>query len=467
MTRARRFSLAVPAVAVAWVAASPVARGDAPALHLVKGPYVTMFSDTSADIRYEVDLPGPTTLEIGPEKSALPARKIADAGTGTMHVVHVTGLEPQKVFAYGILSGTQVLATGNFVTAGKPAGDTPARFVVFGDSRSDPSTHAAIVKGIQTTRADFLVNTGDIVADGGTAADWQSFFQIEAPLLREVPMFLAIGNHELSDDAAGASFARYFGFPDPSGTPKLYGTARVDAARFFFLNGMQDFDSGDERAWLESALKQADNEPGLVFRIVVVHQGPWSSGPHGPNPRLVAAHVPELLAAHHVDLVLSGHDHIYERGVSDSMKYVITGGAGAPLYKVSSTPPPTTRRAESAYNYVDMVVSRFDVTLEAHRIDGTLIEKCGFPKNGAWDCDVGAIPHAIVGPPPGGASSSAASPSYTTGVSPSASPASSAGSSSSRSHCSVALPGASVDGGSAFALALVAVGARRARRRRG
>ena len=36
-----------------------------------------------------------------------------------------------------------------------------------------------------------------------------------------------------------------------------------------------------------------------------------------------------------VELVLAGHDHIYERGEGGGLKYVITGGAGAPLYRAS------------------------------------------------------------------------------------------------------------------------------------
>jgi acid phosphatase type 7 len=452
----RSISLGLALAACAALLAVPAPGGGQPA-RVVKGPYVTNFSDVDAVIRYEADVPGPTTLAIGIEKSVLPLRKIADQGAGTMHAVHVTGLEADKAYSYAVLSGTQIIATGHFTTAGKPDGGTPARFVVFGDSRSDPATHAAIVAGIRNTPADFLVNTGDIVAEGSSMDDWQTFFQVEAPLLREVPLLLCIGNHELHDDAAGANFARYFSFSDATGAPRLYGTTRVDAVRFFFLNGQQEFESGDERAWLERSLAQADNEPGLSFRIAVVHHGPWSAGPHGPNPRLVAAHVPELLAAHHVDLVLSGHDHIYERGDAGGTKYVISGGAGAPLYELASPLPPTTRKAESTYNYVEMTATRFEMTLEAHRLDGSLIEKCGFAKGGGWDCDSKVTPHATVGPPPGAVPS-------TSSAGGSAAPPSPPPRSSS---CTIGPSGSpGLSGAAALAAVVAAAGARAARRRR-
>ena len=46
-----------------------------------------------------------------------------------------------------------------------------------------------------------------------------------------------------------------------------------------------------------------------------------------------------LLAAAHVDVLFSGHDHIYERGMGTTpegkLTYVVTGGGGAPLYNPS------------------------------------------------------------------------------------------------------------------------------------
>jgi len=303
------------------------------------------------------------------------------------------------------------------------------------------------------TPSDFLVNTGDVVANGGDPADWQMFFQIEQPLLRDRSLFLCIGNHELSDDQAGASFARYFGYTDPAtpgGVPQPYGTMRWGSARLFFLNGMHDWHEGAERAWLERELARSDAEPGLVWRIAVVHHSPWSSGPHGSNTKLVDAHVPELLAAHRVDLVLAGHDHIYERGErggSLPLKYVISGGGGAPLYPIEHRQP-TTRKAESAYHFVEMTLTRDVLHMVAHRLDGSILESCGFTKGQPWDCD--ATPKTessgeALGPTPAGAPPT------------------------SSSRCGCVIPGTPVGvaAGAWLAFAGVAAGVVAARRRRG
>jgi len=454
MTRGGRLSFALlPVLAALFVAPREAAGAPGPS-RLVKGPYVTSFSDTTADVRFELDAAGPATLEIGPEHSPTPARKIVDGSASAMHVLHVTGLEPGKTYAYGITVGGPIVGRGDVTTAPKLDAGAPVHFLIYGDNRSDPSAHAAITRAMVETPSDFLLNTGDIVEDGGSASDWQTFFQVEAPLLRERPLFLCIGNHELYDDEAGANFARYFGFPDASGSfanPKPYGTARVGMVRLFFLNAMHDWDSGEERDWLDRELRKSDTELGLAWRIAVVHHGPWSSGPHGPNPRLVSAHLPELLAAHKVDLLVSGHDHIYERGDSGSIKYLISGGGGAPLYRITH-PSATTRKAEAAYHFIEVTATSGDLRIVARRLDGSVLDKCGFAKNQGWDCDTPPMPVAA---PPAGPPSAPVAP-----ATPPSPPATS-------SRCALAVPGEATNVASWVAVCVVAGAAALGRRRRG
>jgi MYXO-CTERM domain-containing protein len=182
-----------------------------------------------------------------------------------------------------------------------------------------------------------------------------------------------------------------------------------------------------------------------VWKFVVVHHSPWASGPHGGNAKLLDGRVPELLAAHGVDLLLGGHDHIYERGAAQE-KYLVSGGGGAKLYEIAHRLP-TTRKAESAYHFVAITTSPTSVKLVARRVDGSLLDQCGFEKGKPWDCDA---------PPP-------------------ASPASSPGSghdspdapSTSSSRCGCSLPGAASVPALAGLFAAAGLGLAALRRRRG
>jgi hypothetical protein len=424
----------------AWSAAEA-----APAAGLAKGPYLTGLSDVGVEVRFELDAAAPASVEVTPGAGdGGGAKRRAGDAAASMHMVRVSGLEPARAYDYAVVVGGAVVGRGHFVTAPRGDAGQPVKFLLYGDDRSNDAVHAAIVQSMMALPSDFLVSTGDLVADGGSAADWATFFRVEQPLLRDRALFLAIGNHELYDDEAGSNFARYFGYPDAGAAPQPYGTVRWGSVRFFFLNGMHDWQGGAERAWLEHALAQADGEAGLVWRVAVVHHSPWSSGPHGPNLELLDAHIPDLLADHHVDLLLAGHDHIYERGDAGRLKYLVSGGGGAPLYPIEH-PAATMRKAESAYHFVEVTLTGDALHLEAHRLDGTTLDSCGFTRGSPWDCD----PKPRSDPP-----GTTAAPSL-------------AQETPSRSRCGCVLPGAPAGFGGAALLALGGAGAAMARRRRG
>lgn len=356
---------------------------------IAKGPWVHRVTPTSAVVRFELDAPAPAAVQIGIEAAVARdagVRTFASPEARTVHSVTLTGLEPSTRYSYSVsTAGATKLAA--VTTAPKDDGTAPFKFLVYGDNRTDDAAHAAVVRGMVPVQADFLVHTGDFVENGGSKPQWQTFFDIEAPLLREKPLFSCVGNHELVD-GTGVEYIRYFG-PEIEGNKlpeHINATFRWANTRFFMLNGMVAWRSGADRAWLDKALTESDAEPGLVWRIVVVHFGPWSSGPHGNNTHLHEAGIPALLRAHHVDLVVSGHDHIYERGFADGLAYLVSGGGGAPTYRIK-TPLPSARKLESVRHFVEASVSQAAIAFTAIRPDGSTIERCSLRKDAGWDCD--------------------------------------------------------------------------------
>lgn len=395
---------------------------------ITKGPWMQHVTSTSAVVRVEVDPPAPVTLELGMSAKL----GSTDAGAGSviesrevraLHTMLVRGLAPATRYSFTVRAHGAP-KYGALTTAPADESGAPFRFLVYGDNRTDDAAHASIVRAMVATSTDFMINTGDVVGTGRSSSQWQTFFDIEAPLTRERPLFSCVGNHELID-SAGIEYVRYFGpaelpralsapVPTVTGVPlhdaapaevtpdQLSGSFRWSNARFFMLNGMVQYTSGPSREWLKRVLTESDNEAGLVWRIVVVHHGPWSSGPHGDNALLQEAKIPELLRAHKVDLVLSGHDHIYERGVADGLSYLVSGGGGAPVYRVKNAEA-TSRHYESVHHFVEASASAAAIQFVATRPDGSVIERCALRKSGGWDCDpsaAGAPATASTGSPP-------------------------------------------------------------------
>ncbi len=390
-------------VAIAVMIGAPGAAGAA---RPGKGPWVQRVTPRSAVVRLEIDPPGPVTVEVTAAGAvdagaARGPRTVTSPEARDLHSVVLDGLEPGTRYTYTV-KGAGAARTGSFTTA-PPEGSTASfRFLAYGDNRSDDAAHAAVVKAMLAAPGDFLVHTGDFVEDGGSPDDWQRFFEIEAPLLRDRCVYSAVGNHELTD-GAGIAYARYFGATDPPSpnvtarerlAPEhLNGTYRWGSARFFLVNSLVEYRTGVDRRWLEKALSDADEERGLVWRIVVMHHALWSSGPHGNNRTLIAADVPAILKKHKVDLLFGGHDHIYERGTNDGLAYLITGGGGAPTYKVRAAQP-FAKKVESARHFVEVTVSDEMLKTRAIRPDGSTLDACDLEKGRGWTCDGAPAPVA-------------------------------------------------------------------------
>lgn len=377
----------------ATIAAAAIAIFSARATHAApdgfrKAPYLQALGADRVLVRFELAEPGRATVVVTGPGGAAP-RTLDASESSAFHSVGVRDLAPATTYRYEVHAGP-VVAGGQFTTA--PIDGRPFSFVVYGDSRGDATTHAAIADAVRKASGDFLVGTGDLTLRGDDPSEWDTFFSIEQKLLAERCLYTAIGNHELIGAPHGAppSFLRWFATGLTSGEPHLFDTFRWGDTRFFVLDAMDDF-SGPEREWLERALEQADGEPGLEHRFVVGHIGPYSSGPHGNNQRMHAQGVPDLLRKHHVDLVFAGHDHIYERGEADGLKYIVTGGAGAPLYPIRRVLA-TTAKVEASHHWVEVAVDGPTVKARAVRLDGTVIESCSYRLGEPWTCDAPPAP---------------------------------------------------------------------------
>lgn len=400
--RARAYTGAIGFSAAAALVVSLIgARADgAPAEgapEIRKGPFLQALGPSGVTVKIELSEAGAATLEVtGPGGFS---RSVSAPSPRQRHALRIEGLEPATAYQYAVIAGGAKREPGRFTTAPAPGDARPFRFLVYGDNRTDHVAHAAVVRAISAVPSDFLVHTGDMVQSGGSESEWQQFFAIEGELLRDRCVFAAVGNHELTapDASGGLAFLRYFASAEPDGSERaqLYGSFRWSNTRFFLLNAMDAW-TGEAPAWLRGELARSLEEPGLVHRIAVLHHGPFSSGKHGGNARLVRGGLVDLLREHRVELVFAGHDHTYERGEGGGLKYIISGGGGAPLYPRRAAAP-ETQVYEAVHHFVEVAVDGDRVKMVARRASGGVIEQCSFqsarpggdPAVGGWECGDG------------------------------------------------------------------------------
>jgi hypothetical protein len=248
-------------------------------------------------------------------------------------------------------------------------------FVAFGDFGGGPAQGAVAAGMLQWVRdghrVDALVTTGDNVYDFGEPRYFEAYLKAPYRALQNNgrPMWVTLGNHDVMR-GHGAKQLEFLGLP------ALPYAKTLPGVRFLFLDANRPGDEAQKR-WLAEQL--ADPAPPL-FTVAVFHQPVYSCGLHG-NTQTVIEHWYPLLNSGNVSLVLTGHDHDYQRFLSaEGTTYLVTGGGGRELYPLIPTCSPPEMRAGAAKHHftgVEVYSDRMAVTAVA--VDGTVLDQVEIP----------------------------------------------------------------------------------------
>lgn len=168
---------------------------------------------------------------------------------------------------------------------------------------------------------DFFVHTGDIVEWSKYETYWEKMLSTNSDYFMTVPTMPLSGNHETTYRNGSDEIYKHFNIniPTQSDTTKgFYYYYDYGNVRFIMLNTNR-LESGqltnDQYDWLVSLLKNNNK----TWTIVSMHNPMYSVGAYGSNldKNSVAvklqAQLSNLFAQNGVDLVLQGHDHVYNK----------------------------------------------------------------------------------------------------------------------------------------------------------
>jgi len=266
--------------------------------------------------------------------------------------------------------------------------DEKFTFAAYGDTRTNPIAHAEVIHEIVGMRPEFVLQSGDLVSDGGNPRQWAQFEQITKPLRDAgIAYYPARGNHDL-----GRYYPSCVTEPFDSGDRihKLYYAFTRHRNRFIIVDSMEPYQPGSRQyVWLEYELARARKT--AINTFVMFHEGPFSVGPHGSTPE-AQKYLHPLFVKYHPRAVFCGHDHLYYRTTRDGVTYVVTGGGGAPPYRpenaqiaipgdvfVTDVDNMGRPLSDSDYNALIYHAIRCDVdgprvTFTVIRLDGTVID---------------------------------------------------------------------------------------------
>lgn len=323
-------------------------------------PYIQKINPNSAYIVWRSKLNQPFSISIyknsNDKKNIGKINIIKVAQNIYQYEAYFSNLEQNTKYFYTVSYENKVIYGNNkscyFKTSPKVNDFKKLRFWAIGDSGSGKSSQFAVRDGmlyyinrVNRGNIDFLMHLGDMAYPNGTREEFdKNFFNPYKNILKNSVCWATFGNHEgvtsfsqeghqlKGLDKSVGPYYKSFLFPQlaecggfPSRTEAYYS---FDYGPIHFIS-LNSHDVGREKssqmiAWLKLDLKKIDKNK-TKWLIAFWHHPPYSKGTHdGDLERKefqMRNNVLPIIEKAGVDLVLTGHSHIYERSMLINNSY--------------------------------------------------------------------------------------------------------------------------------------------------
>lgn len=337
-----------------------------------RAPYLQAVTDSSAVVRWRVSSPDtPTSFRYRSAGGAWRTARIERLPADDRRV-QLTGLLSDQAIEYRVSAGGTTLRPYRFRTAASPGDAGAVRVLGLGDSGQGTEVQSRIADLLFEEEWDVWLHVGDIAYPDGTAEEFTvRHFQVYRSLLARLALFPTPGNHDLRTDG-GRPYDRAFEWPGQTGGRYYrfrWGRAlfvSLDTSSPGVLDSLSD-GNGSQYEWLERTLHEAATDSSVAWTVVYTHYPPYSHATgiagHG-SVRSLRRQLGPLFAETGVDIVLTGHDHHYERThplldgdvvpAGCGTVYFVTGGGGGRLYARSVEPGRRSARADRRHHYLSL-----------------------------------------------------------------------------------------------------------------
>ena len=240
------------------------------------------------------------------------------------------------------------------------------RFAVIGDNgtgdRFEYEVAAQMVASRQRFPFELVLMLGDNIYGGQSPKDFvQKFEAPYRPLLEAgVRFYASLGNHDNQSNRLYKPFnmdgERYYSFTRKN-------------VRFFVLDS--DYVDRKQLAWVDAALRSSNDE----WKICYFHHPLYSNGGrHGSQVDLRVLLEP-MFINYGVNVVFSGHDHIYERlKPQRGIQYFVSGAAGQVRKGDLRRSEMTAAAFDQDQSFMLVEIAGSDLSFQAISRTGTLVD---------------------------------------------------------------------------------------------
>jgi hypothetical protein len=294
---------------------------------IIRQPYLQVLTPSSIMVRWNTAKSDTGKVYYGINQGSL-TNLVMESDTNLFHKVTISGLGPSTKYYYSIdtLDGSD---EQYFVTSPVPGSTGKTRIWVISDfGQTDLGDNIEREKAVNywktfnngNLHSDFILSLGDQTENDTQKELQQLFFNLlDEPLLNS-PLFTIEGNHDAVDDLV--NYRATFSVPEngesggyPSNTQDYYSFDYANIHIIALSTEIDDID-GAQLTWLRNDLQHIDKDK-TDWLIACLHR-PFHSGGYHPTDKSSTAQKQRTywlkeLEDCGVDLILQGHNAIYER----------------------------------------------------------------------------------------------------------------------------------------------------------
>ncbi len=264
-------------------------------------------------------------------------------------------------------------------------------FLGVGDSRSGMETWAQIATLAHSKDADFTIYNGDIVSNAELDSDWDKWFLNGKKYIQNNLIYHSMGNH---DEGTSNKYSNTLELPQTNGT-NLYYSFNYGNSLFICIN-TEDPSNVSQYNWLINTLQANQN---ATWKVVFFHRPFYTIGVHAGEMDPYFNTIWKAFDDYGVDLIVNGHDHMYERTkpinrnvstTSPVTQYgsepgqgrcqIVCGGAGAPLK--TGIPTNFIQTYQSKYNFSEFCINGNALNCTTYDNNNAIIESFSLSKSG-------------------------------------------------------------------------------------
>lgn len=200
-------------------------------------------------------------------------------------------------------------------------------FIVFGDNHAgfiyDDSAFIKLIRNMnredryKKLPIDFVISVGDVTFSKGTESDYRTYDKLRSMI--KWPVLSAMGNHDFQE-GGWRRFKNHIGKQEFSFT---------DCNSYFIVLDNKISDLSEEQfLWLEEELIKA---AAYKHKFVFMHKSPISLYQRSwfrPELSPWSYKVMKLFEKYKVDIVFTGHEHMFRKAAFGGVQYITSGGAG-------------------------------------------------------------------------------------------------------------------------------------------